>query len=154
VLLNGCAGEYDKELLFAVPRGHEEVTRLEAESAASGGLREGALRKGVCCVAHAVFSRLPAFHVCLRAGLVVQLANGQAAVVRRVADDAVRARAANLRAPIHAQALRRADAMHCDASQVLIDCNHPLAGAPLSFTLLVLAVERGTGAAGLASAVE
>ena len=56
----------------------------------------------------------------------MQLANGQSAVVRRVAEDGV-----------------------------LIDCNHPLAGAPLSFTLLLLALEKGTGeGAGLASAVE
>ena len=57
--------------------------------------------------------------------MVVQLANGQAAVLRRVADDGV-----------------------------LIDCNHPLAGAPLTFTLRVLALERGAGGAGLASAIE
>jgi FKBP-type peptidyl-prolyl cis-trans isomerase 2 len=37
---------------------------------------------------------------------------------------------------------------------VLIDCNHPLAGAPLSFTLRVLALERGAGRSGLAAAVE
>ena len=58
------AGEYDKSLLFLVPRGHEEVVRLEGEHAQGGGLREG---------------------------LVVQLANGQAAVVRRVDDATVRA---------------------------------------------------------------
>ena len=99
-VVKALGGEYDKELLFAVPRDHEEVLRLEAEAAASGGLKEGA---------------------------VVQLANGQAAVLRRVADDGV-----------------------------LIDCNHPLAGAPLSFTLRVLALERGAGrgSGGLAAAVE
>ena len=97
-VVKALGGEYDKELLFAVPRDHEEVVRLEAEAAASGGLKEGA---------------------------VVQLANGQAAVIRRVADDGV-----------------------------LIDCNHPLAGAPLSFTLRVLALERGAGRSGLAAAVE
>jgi FKBP-type peptidyl-prolyl cis-trans isomerase 2 len=52
-------GEYDKELLFQVPRAHAEVQRL----AADGELREGS---------------------------VVQLANGQAAVLRRVTDEAVR----------------------------------------------------------------
>ena len=97
-VVKALGGEYDKELLFAVPRNHEEVLRLEAEAAASGGLKEGA---------------------------VVQLANGQAAVIRRVADDGV-----------------------------LIDCNHPLAGAPLSFTLKVLALERGAGSGGLAAAVD
>ena len=57
-------GEYDKALLFPVPRSHEEVVRLEGEHAQGGGLREG---------------------------LVVQLANGEAAVVRRVDDATVRA---------------------------------------------------------------
>ena len=98
-VVKAAGGEYDKELLFAVPRDHAEVLRLEAEAAATGGLKEGA---------------------------VVQLANGQAAVLRRVADDGV-----------------------------LIDCNHPLAGAPLSFTLRLLALERGAGrGAGLKNAVE
>ena len=79
-------GAYDKELLFAVPRGHSEVARLEAEAAAAGGLREGSL---------------------------VVLSNGKAAVVRRVDDEAV-----------------------------VLDCNHPLAGAPLRFTLLLTKLER------------
>ena len=35
------SGEYDKGLLFAVPRGHEEVARLEDVHSATGGLREG-----------------------------------------------------------------------------------------------------------------
>ena len=30
--------------------------------------------------------------------------------------------------------------------QVLLDCNHPLAGAPLTFRLTVLALERGAAA--------
>jgi FKBP-type peptidyl-prolyl cis-trans isomerase 2 len=30
--------------------------------------------------------------------------------------------------------------------QVLLDCNHPLAGAPLTFTLTLLELERGAGA--------
>jgi FKBP-type peptidyl-prolyl cis-trans isomerase 2 len=29
--------------------------------------------------------------------------------------------------------------------QVLIDCNHPLAGAPLVFTLRLLAIDAGAG---------
>jgi hypothetical protein len=61
----GMAGEYDKSLLFAVPRDHQEVARLQAELASAGGLREG---------------------------MVVQLVNGQAAVVRRIDDTAVRVR--------------------------------------------------------------
>jgi len=61
----GMAGEYDNSLLFAVPRDHQEVARLQAELASAGGLREG---------------------------MVVQLVNGQAAVVRRVDDTAVRLR--------------------------------------------------------------
>jgi len=56
-------GAYDKALLFAVPREHEEVLRLEAEAAAAGGLKEGA---------------------------VVVLSNGQAAVVRRLDESVVR----------------------------------------------------------------
>ncbi len=56
----------------------------------------------------------------------MQLLNGQAAVLRRVRPEGV-----------------------------LIDCNHPLAGAPLTFTLRVLALERGTGdgSSGLADAI-
>ena len=41
-VVKAAGGEYNKELLFAVPRSHEEMARLEAEAAASGGLREGA----------------------------------------------------------------------------------------------------------------
>ena len=59
-VVRAAGGEYDKELLFAVPREHPEVQRLEAEAAATGGLKEGA---------------------------VVQLANGQAAVLRRVIEE-------------------------------------------------------------------
>ncbi len=55
----------------------------------------------------------------------MQLSNGEAAVLRRVAEEGV-----------------------------LIDCNHPLAGAPLTFTLTVLALERGAGGGGLAAAVQ
>ncbi len=109
-------GEYNKELLFAVPRTHEEIARLEAEAAAAGGLREGA---------------------------IVQLANGQAAVIRKVDDDTVRGVCA-------AQRLGPApsDVAHCALClQVLLDCNHPLAGAPLTFTLTVTALERAHAAA-------
>ena len=35
----GAAGDYDKELLFAVPRDHAEIVRLEEQHAAAGGLR-------------------------------------------------------------------------------------------------------------------
>ena len=89
------AGEYDKELLFAVPRSHPEIARLEDAAATAGGLKEGQ---------------------------VVQLANGNAAVLRRVDDQGV-----------------------------LLDCNHPLAGAPLKFTLTVVGLERAkeTGDEGL-----
>ena len=110
------AGEYDKSLLFPVPRGHEEVVRLEGEHAQGGGLREG---------------------------LVVQLANGQAAVVRRVDDATVRAGSVSM-----GPAGQWGDSHSAVASaqQVLLDCNHPLAGAPLTFRLTVLALERGAAA--------
>jgi hypothetical protein len=92
-VVKAMGGEYDKELLFAVPRGHEEVSRLEAEHAASGGLREGAQR--VAAVWRVVL-RSAEKGGCARvcAGLVVQLQNGQAAVLRKVADEAVRGHAA------------------------------------------------------------
>ena len=70
-----------------MPRGHEEVARLEAEAAATGGLQEG---------------------------MSVRLANGQQALVRKLTEQTV-----------------------------VIDANHPLAGAPLQVQLRVMAVEPG-----------
>ena len=55
-------GEYDPNLLFAVPSGHEEILRLRAEWADRGGLVEG---------------------------LTVTLANGEPAVVRAIDDSKV-----------------------------------------------------------------
>jgi hypothetical protein len=90
--------------------------------------------------------------------LVVQLQNGQAAVLRKVADEAVRGRGRQRvawrpccsgRLRVDARSfLTHALPAHISSQQVLIDCNHPLAGAPLTFTLLVLALEPGVGAGG------
>ena len=52
----------------------------------------------------------------LKEGAMVTLANGQSAMVRRV-----------------------------DAEGVTLDCNHPLAGAPLAIRLKVVSLVRGMG---------
>jgi FKBP-type peptidyl-prolyl cis-trans isomerase 2 len=55
-------GEWKKELLFAVPRDHEEIQRLEGRYRSQGGVQEG---------------------------LVVELSNGGMAVVVKCGEDAV-----------------------------------------------------------------
>lgn len=94
-----------------MPRSHQEIQRLEAEAAPSGGLAEGQL---------------------------VQLANGDAAVVRQVTDDTARARKYRMGPCSGAD---ESHSLYC--FQVVLDCNHPLAGAPLVFTLQLTALERG-----------
>ena len=96
-----------------MPRGHAEVTRLEAEAAPAGGLRVDSF---------------------------VVLANGDGALVRRIDDETVRAAACT---PRRAAPLRhRRACLTPFFCQVVLDCNHPLAGAPLKFTLTLKALEK------------
>lgn len=69
--LEASGGEWNKDLLFKVPRGHEEVQRLEGRYKNVGGLKEG---------------------------LVVELANGSNAMVLDVKDDIVQLDANNMMA--------------------------------------------------------
>lgn len=80
-------GDWKPELLFTVPRDHPEVERLEGRYKNVGGLAEG---------------------------LVIELANGSAAVVLEVGDDAVK-----------------------------IDANNIGAGKTLVFRLEVMGIQRG-----------
>ncbi|KAL0032927.1 hypothetical protein WJX77_006944 [Trebouxia sp. C0004] len=69
--LEASGGEWNKDLLFNVPRQHEEVQRLEGRYKNVGGLKEG---------------------------LVVELANGSNAMVLDVKDDVVQLDANNMMA--------------------------------------------------------
>eukprot|EP00245_Coleochaete_scutata_P013171 TRINITY_DN527_c0_g1_i1.p1 TRINITY_DN527_c0_g1~~TRINITY_DN527_c0_g1_i1.p1 ORF type:complete len:198 (-),score=38.54 TRINITY_DN527_c0_g1_i1:200-793(-) len=88
-IVKSRAGEWNEDMLFEVPRDHEEVLRLEAIAAQSP---EGPLQTGS----------------------VVELVNGEPAII-----------------------------VSMDEKTVRIDANHPLAGTMLDFEVEIIAIQKG-----------